>query len=42
MCYEPCLYQAIHYLFYSDLYAALDLLVVQVILVYDLLGNDLA
>ena len=40
MSHNPCLHQAIYYLFESDVYVSIALLVVQVILVYALLGND--
>ena len=39
--YYPCLQQAIHYLFYSDVYISIFLVVVQVILVYDIFSNEL-
>ena len=34
MQYDPCLQQAIDYYFYSDIYVAVALIFVQVILVY--------
>ena len=37
--YNTCLHQAIHYLFNSDLYVSISLLVVKVMLVYYLLGE---
>ena len=40
MRYNPCLHQAIHYFFDSDIYASIDLLVDQVIFLYDLLGDE--
>ena len=38
--YDPCLQHVIHSLFDSDIYVSINLLVVQVIFVYDLLEND--
>ena len=40
MCYDPDLYQAIHSFFDSDVYVAVVFLVVRVIFIYYLLGNE--
>ena len=40
MCYDSCLNQAIHSLFDSDIYVSIYLIFVQIIFVYDILGNE--
>ena len=42
MCYDTCLHQAIHSIFYSYMYVAIILILIifHVILVYDLLWNE--
>ena len=40
MCYDPCLHRVIYSVFDSDIYVSIYLLVVKVIFVYDLLGNE--